>query len=440
MVHGFSSCSTESDFNGSARSDIHVKLKINPPFFLKQTVTEGLISEIQALIFVDTGNGYAYQYTASTSLIDQEGLSASFDVIMYTTDYPVKVYVIANANGDVLNNPPLVGDSENEVKQKLKQSFTPNNNTTNFPMWSEHVFQSGVSAALNNTSLRIKALRAIARVDVIATSVQSNFEITDIRVFRANSQIQLVPNTYTGDLLVSAPSIPNNSTNTIQTLPILTGGNISQSQLYLPESLAPLTGEEALKATCIVVGGKYKGSATTTYYRLDFKPNLANYPFGQVLRNHHYTFNITDVDASGWGTPEDAASNLSSHITADVVDWVDTPIEVDIYPDGQRHFILSTILVNVGGNSKLVGIIEYDTNIKPFGFRWSNAAGVAIGERAETLEGDYFKISKSDNGYHINIESLTDNPVGNGDIVAYFLIEADRLRILITVTQHEKLS
>lgn len=79
--------------------------------------------------------------------------------------------------------------------------------------------------------------------------------------------------------------------------------------------------------TCIVMGGRYKGSTVNSYYRIDFEK-----PSGYIdlLRNHNYVVKVQSVTGEGYDKPEEAFENNKVNITAIVVDWKDEEIETEL--------------------------------------------------------------------------------------------------------------
>ncbi|WP_165024199.1 fimbrial protein [Dysgonomonas sp. ZJ279] len=427
------SCSDQEqdDTTDTSKKTIKVEFHTKNITFAAQTANESQISEIQALVFINDGNGYKYSYGATgTSINSDDNISTSFDIVVYTVGQPAKIYIVANANNAIANNLPMVGDTESEVKQKITQSVTSANITDNFPMWGEYLLPSGIASTLNNTVVQLNVLRAVARVDISTTETASTFEMVSAQAFRVNNNLQVAPNAYTGALLVSDPSIPTGSSATINTAPIIITDNISESQLYLPESEAPAVANQVSDATCVIVGGRYNGSSDITYYRLDFAPNIVNYPLGQILRNHHYTFSIINVTSPGWPTPEEAAENIPTNIEVAIQDWADENMNVGM--DGTDYFRISTRTITLKSPITAYGYASISTDVPVYTIQWSDAAGTPLGTPGENIDDGFFRITKSRN--IIIVDALTANTSGT-NIEAYFLIVAKRAHILVKVIQ-----
>lgn len=78
---------------------------------------------------------------------------------------------------------------------------------------------------------------------------------------------------------------------------------------------------QALTATCLVVGGTYGTNDKTTYYRLDFlnKEATGSY-YRDILRNHNYQINILDVTGNGYESPDKAFRSDPLNMEDEVAD------------------------------------------------------------------------------------------------------------------------
>jgi hypothetical protein len=103
-------------------------------------------------------------------------------------------------------------------------------------------------------------------------------------------------------------------------------GEIIRS-IYTYESSA--YGEaDKFKGTAVVIGGKYNGSSTTTYYRINLKTtddgstNISSH----ILRNHRYDVEIQSVDGVGEDTPFEAYMG-STTLVARILPWNEAGIK-----------------------------------------------------------------------------------------------------------------
>lgn len=398
----------------------------------RQTTGEARIRDIYALVFISNGTRYVYQYGVRAMTINPIGnFTTQFDLTLFTQTRAAKIYIIANANSDVIDANLQPGEFEDSVRLKIVGEFPSEGIGNYFPMWGEYEFPSGISTALDQTTINVTVLRALARVDISTESVPlSLFTMESVEIFRASSLFQVIPNSYTSPpMTVSVPSIPETSFGGTDTYPIVpTSPSTSIAQLYLPEVAAPLPADLTALGCCVIVGGRYNSSAVTTYYRLDFAPD--GHPAGQILRNHQYSFNITDVTGPGAATPDDAASEEAVGIIADFTDWTDVFIDAGMW--GSAFFNISSRNVTLGSATGTV-TIPVQTSIAGCLLSWSNGSGNELSQLAPFLQNGNLYVTLTPSGLFIN--TLTDNPAGSGARVSYVLIAAGRDRILVTITQ-----
>lgn len=225
LVCGFSSCS-DDDFNQSAQSDdVTLVLNIKTPASSLpraatrsiQTADETHIENVKVLVFSDTnGDGtYFFNYmTEGTQLVNQQNQTSKFQVMLRSSNVPLKIYLVANYSDAFANYNPIYGDSEETVKTSIRRSFTSDGMLTDLPMYGELSLSGLDAATINNFDVTV--LRAIARVDVKTqlTSDSPTFSLREVYVYRANDQIQIIPDAVSAGshIRVSSPSVPSGST------------------------------------------------------------------------------------------------------------------------------------------------------------------------------------------------------------------------------------
>ena len=304
-----------------------------------QTDAESLISDVNVLVF-RTGDENVFLYRVpGREIISTGNQQTKFKITLDATSEPLKLLVVSNAKDafDSLTWTP--GTSEGQVRETLEARFTPEGMQGPLPMYGEVSLPDGVSAS-QTYHFPVTLLRAIARVDVVKEleSGSPEFILEEIYAFRTNDRIQLIPDAahMPSGLKVDAPSLPDGTISlgdpVVRTV---SGDTESIVQLYIPESAEAVTNTEKIKsATTLVIGGRFGGAGNpVTYYRADFNSGLPGHPFGQVLRNHRYIFKIKNVSREGWGSPGEAAENLSSSIVVDVQPWEDFSSEMYLGDD-----------------------------------------------------------------------------------------------------------
>lgn len=384
------------------------------------------INEIQILVFEEG----KYSYRVPGISITNSGATASFSARLLASDKMLDLYIVANATADVLANEPEVGDTEEKIRVKLFSTFSIDGSFAALPMFGRYNLPSGLQANQLKEIDGVRMLRAIARVDVLVGDV-SSFELVSIQAYRANDRIQLVSDQET--IPVSVPSVPAESRMIVNTEVKEVVGNQSVAEVYLPESVSPAESEWVTGATCIIVGGKYEGSGQVTYYRIDFDPNNTNGSFGQILRNHRYVFTVRSVAGPGWPSADEAANNRSAQINLEIEAWDEST--TDMYFDTEHHFGVSTREIVLGSKQNSVMTMSVNTDVRDYTLQWSDEQGNVSGIPAGTLTNLDFKVEKTVLGDRLVVTALQDNREGKTDRTGYFVITANRWKILITIRQ-----
>lgn len=397
-----------------------------------QAATETDIQNMKILVF-DKNDEFSY---AVDGLMKSSGFgSVSFDARLIISSTKITLYFIANA-ADIFASEGLPADKTPlaQVKTKYNMAFTTAGINKNFPMAGQTVLNS-LTATNKNTITGIRVLRSIARADILvdAQIATSKFQLVDARLYRANSLIQIIPTTapvWTSPS-VSSPSVPAGSTVSVTTSLVTATANKIEGKLYLPESALVANANNYLsKATSVVIGGKFNGSSTVTYYRIDFNP-----PFGQVLRNHNYIFTINSVTAAGWNTPAEAANNASSSIAADVKVWDASSTYTAI--DGLYYLGVSTRTVQLPPLINSTVDILVDTNLDSYTAEWADASGIGSGNsvtQGQSLNNGTFSVSLSTDKKTIRVKALK-NSQASTTLSQNILIKAKRFSIIINITQ-----
>lgn len=433
LVCGFSCCS-DDDFNQSAQSD-DVTLVLNiktPASSLPRAATRGAqtagethIENVKVLVFSDTnGDGtYFFNYmTEGTQLVNQQNQTSKFQVMLRSSSVPLKIYLVANYSNAFVNYNPIYGDSEETVKTSIRRSFTSDGMLTDLPMYGE-LSLSGLDAATVN-HFDVTVLRAIARVDVKTqlTSDSPAFALREVYVYRANDEIQIIPDAVSAGshIRVSSPSVPSGSTSLAS--PVVKTSSISTDSiggLYVPESVAPeKAGDARLSATTVVVGGIFGSSTDVSYYRVDFNSGVAGHPLGQILRNYLYMFTIKKVSDAGYTSPDEAAANLASSMTVEVQQWEDFTTEMYFH---DNYIGVSTRQVRIPYLPNYTRTVDIESSMN-YEMQWVETPDAGkVSEADVPLSNGYFTATivrnESESPYlsHIRIESpeynLTDQPV-----------------------------
>lgn len=426
------SCSENMGETGLDAENVTVRLVVSRPYpegYSRSGETinlENEIREIQLLVFEE--GKYAYRVPGIS--IMNTGAITTFTARLLASGKMLDLLIIANATAGVLSNEPDAGASVDDVRKTLQMAFAAGAPLSPLPMSGSYRLAGGLNADRVEEISGVKMLRAIARADVLVGTVP-DFELTSVQAFRANNRIQMIPDQQV--VTVTIPSVPANSRADVNTEQLAVSGGQSLGQLYLPESVSPAEADKVTAATCIVVGGKFGGSEENTYYRIDFDPDNAQNSFGQILRNHRYIFTIRSVAGPGWQTPEEAANNRSAQINVEIKAWDEATEDMNF--DTEHHFGLSSREVILASRQNDTAIIRVNTDIPDYTLQWSDEQGNVSGTAAEILVNPYFRVEKAQDGSALVVTALQDNTNSEKEMTGYFVITANRWRILMSVRQ-----
>lgn len=432
VVLGLTSCS-EKSFSPEIDTDlpagqVAVQLAVKTPSTTLPQMTkrdldhENLVRDIQVLVFEEG----IYQYRVPGVNLINSGSNTTFKALLTSSAKPVKLYILANVTAEIGLNEPVPGENETQVKERLYKTYTADGLQTVFPMFGEYTFESGLSTGKVNSVSGVKLLRGIARVDVIKAESLSNFTLQSVQLFRANNRIQLIPEE--GEV-VTTPSISSESVASVTTAPVEVIGDMSQGQIYLPESAVP--SDLTRQGTCVVIGASY-GGGETSYYRMDFNiRDAAN--VGQILRNYRYIFRIVSVAGPGWSSPEDAANNAASNVSVEIKAWDENT--ADMHFDGSHHFGVSAreMVFNYKEGQQKELLIS--TDLDNYTMQWADADGNPTGAVSESMLNDYFTVAMNLDKDIISVKTRTRSGYDDPDKVSYVLLTAGRWKILVTLRQ-----
>lgn len=323
-----------------------------PKTYALTETEENEIVEVMVLLF-DKDDKYTYQPIYSSEVkTDPNQENIKTFTIKVPAGYYCTLLVIANSNKDVLkaiskeSDSIKKGDSKASVLRKLKSStilpWVADSSKSTYkpiPMWGERN-NINIDKGIND-KISLDLIRAIARIDVKSDSKKTNLVLTSVYLYNYNREGYIAPLNSKWD---NTPSVPDQ---------IITSGPIPYSvktngyttyvknEIYTFEAYKGTWDEGYLNNTCLIVGGKYKGSYETTYYRIDFANGnaLDGYTYLDILRNHLYDVDIESVNGPGLPNIDTAVKSRPVNIIAKVVPWNEGAIsEVDAGISGE-HFI-----------------------------------------------------------------------------------------------------
>ncbi|MDR1881888.1 MAG: hypothetical protein LBR26_03795 [Prevotella sp.] len=309
------------------------------------TVDETHVSEVDVLVFGSDSKYLCYAAVTEPSKIIGTGSTKTFDVYLRAAGNIASAYVMVVANAHDAVQTAVTSFTSSTTKETAMQSITfassgkwnvtGSSNFKPFPMWG--MTAAPVSLAGASSIPSISLIRSVARIDVglkfpdnvtdgteNAAGLSSTFTLEEIYLYNSLNKGSVAPHSgkYSGTT-ATAPSIPTPAPGTNDSpVPSYLSSNgtadgfsankfMCTGAIYMAEHAA---GTDALTNNpYLVIGGKYNGSGTVTYYRLDFvSGSYPNQTFLSVLRNHRYRFNITGVSGPGYTSADLASTGLAS--------------------------------------------------------------------------------------------------------------------------------
>lgn len=266
----------------------------------------------------------------------------------------------------------------------------------------------------------IQLLRSVAKVEVsLGDEVKPEvFTLEELYIYKASSKYAVIPKLDSGNPVLTIPTGQNELKKFMAN---------SKAEVYLPESKVILGNGDAIgdanhqNRCAIVVGGRYNGSATNSYYRIDFTARNAADPsaasvFMDVLRNHRFIVKITSVGSVGEPTPDEAYKSVKSSISAGVIDWVDE--NRDIVFDGESWVSIETKHVEFADGAGIRALVLLNSNVPPSMWKMKLEGAPDDNPFVST----YFSVEKPDDkpasevvqGGYLVIKTLKDLPEFTG--------------------------
>lgn len=323
-------------------------------------VQQNAINSAEVLVF----HNNRLLYHKMGTVADIDGVKKRVQVKLKTSQSTSDLFDIM-----VIGNPPAsfdfapyVSKTKGELKSAFSVSAAGKWSGSEFVMYGE-ALQTPIKPTTNN--FKIQMLRTMARVDIGVgaydeatdswAGLGATFSLKEVRVVNSRDKFAAIPSSTvlspTGNVMVSAPTIPSGTTvqgPTAATAIEYSGSDITivdgngrhtQSAIFLAE--AP----NATDRVTLLVGGSYNGGATT-YYRVDMCIPRAgapgSYDYLNILRNHLYRINITSISGDGFSDPQEALISAPINITTELIPIEEGGMGGDIIFDG-NNYIMSDI-------------------------------------------------------------------------------------------------
>jgi hypothetical protein len=309
---------------------------------------EDLVSSVDVLVFDDDG-GYlytaaAYDITPGTTPDPPSPIAAvkNFGVKLKQTGSgeTVDLWVVANAH----YLPGIEeGTSKADVAKLLVVDFNDNTDEVALelllPMWGTLTNVEILNSSTLGGNNTVNLIRMFARIDVAVASSVTNFELTCVWYCNFNRIGRIVPGAISNDGTWTAP--PNLTYVTEPSLlpdmpkmPFQEFTNVTDNAITA--MIYPLETEKGdgydgtddvpyEEEPCLLIAGRYGGSMTESWYRVDFVQTKDNeLQYLDILRNHLYVVSITNVSGPGLSgvlEMDDLLAPRPVNITANTAVW-----------------------------------------------------------------------------------------------------------------------
>lgn len=393
---------------------------------------EDAVENIQILAF----QGGKYIYTAYCNNISGNQFTVSLREGTYD-------FVFLANSLDVVEGLSLVSSTtaQSAVLDGLLKSTTAgtgwisdpaDNDYQKIPM-SSGVIRKTIDDNSPGTPTTVSLYRMLAKIDVEVTSeAHTDFELESVSLYNYNTTGRIFLNTSVYGTLPNLPAVPGNTAVPVVYTDMTTLGEACKGVIYTFEAAA---GSNSTLSTnpCLVVGGSYKGGATT-YYRIDFtviENNADNYL--PLLRNHRYEVQITNVNGPGFSGETEAFNSRPINIKKDIL-IVDESL-TDITYDGQYMLAFGEndiVLTRELTRSGIEIVSSYDYNSS--GIRWT--AEVTYPDADAGNDGWLTIFPKSsDQSSSIMTYTAEENETG-APRKAVITVTSGRITKTITITQN----
>lgn len=412
-----------------------------------ENVNDNEVKSIEVLLFDEKGYTYKPIYSTDIKTDSKDSNIKTFEISVPEGNFDM--VVLANSKLYLENalNSFTKGASKAEVMNKLIASNKEvwDLSSLLIPMWGE-----AKNLVVDNNSskdVKLDMLRMLAKVNVIlGDDAKNNLSLEEVSLFNYNTSGLIAPlaeNWTAEEKAVKDVSLPAGVVKESKTPLIYNNDAIERDdrsrgvslakEIYMFESQKG-TPATHTQNTCLVIGGKFGTSETTTYYRLDFAvKNDGNVDYKNILRNHNYKIAISKVNGPGYPSIEEALKNQAINIEANVIEWDNAEISNVVF-DGQymlgassTNFVFSREAREEGslmGDNKLTLATDFPDGWKIVGI---------VGEDGKTAEWLKASANEGSNQGSKTIDLiLTENKTGE-DLHAKILVNAGRMNMVINV-------
>ena len=272
----------------------------------------------------------------------------------------------------------------------------------------------------NVASITLK--RRVARIDV--SNSAGNFVFETVQVWNARTRGYLLDE---GGSFVSGTSANEFCHYDAQVVNAAAG--VAQAKLYAYPNFVVAPTIRDNETTCLIVGGKYNGSSTTTYYRINVCPASGQ----QALKaNGAYTVNIKNVTAAGETDPGDAYDKSQLNVDYTLNEWDDSFLGTYVFDEHGNGLAVSqrTVVYSDKGNQSVeLEVFTITSATNPISGSWT--VGTPQGVDAASFSSQ--KVPAPANRY-LRVTALNNNETTT-DRTAVVNVNWGTINLPISLTQ-----
>ena len=417
-----------------------VPIAATPETRALSNANEQALSQVKVIAF-NASNQYLYVRDGVVSNVVNNTNGAGTATIRFSAKVSTaNVYfvVVANANTEV--GTALTGATSTTTKTTILNALTKvltagtawgSTAGTTIPMHGETaattVAHTTAAAAINVTLTRM-----LARINVVSSVAKTTFQLTTVRLYNTNRGGYIAPITppQSGWAYLHTPPSTNSPllytlSSTEQTANALTNA------IYTFER----TGVTSASPVVLVVGGKYNGSATETFYRMNLMIKGSPDQYLDLQRNYSYNFGITGITGPGYATAAEAYAASAMNINANVQVWNDHEFR-EVTWNGQYKLGITQEYYQLASNSWIVTNINNQLVIQtdyPSG--WTAAVYDDLAGTSATAASSWLSLSSSAGLSNASVAFLMGTNPNTATRTAYVHITAGLLILKATIMQ-----
>lgn len=413
-----------------------------------QTENEAKVNSFYVLVF-DKNDEFAYKKIVPSSAFTSEtsgvGSTAkeikTFNVSLLKSSSATDLYnIVLLANVDASTtlkaavDAIIVGNDRETVLATLTQTYT-GNPAMPVPMASVPKAAVQVTETTNFSGANaFNMIRMVARIDVtLASSVATNYSVKRVLYYNYNTVGRVWTKNYSGTVTTGTTLPSNPGTATAHTYYAVantrTGGLADthfEALLYAQEAAV----NSAMNRPCIVVELEDKAGASVGHYRADFLTSSGSPKYLDILRNHRYKVEITNVYSNGFTDPDDAYNTTPVGMTATVVDWDEADMKNTIV-NGNYWVSISSRELEVNYTAHTDNSISITTNVSS---GW-NVTGIYNDANCTIAHGGAWLTGATKSGNNLAV-IVTENTSKTATRTAYVKLKAGTVEFTIKVIQN----